>query len=1294
MAESRLPDAPWLVGQVRAQGRVEAGLYAKSQLPDAPWVEAPQKRRAEGVLDAVQAGYQSSGTGLALRGKLPDVVLDPQHSKWYENLAATGAQFGSDIIQSGVGMVAGAAAGTATAGPLGGIIGGGAGAFAVPTAIRESLTQAYEAQAAGSSGDWLSRAGIVLKHTAKDALVGAATFGAGTAAARLAGGVIAPAIGTSMTTGAARTAIGAASATAEIGTMVVTPSLLEGKLPEPQDFSNAAILLLGVKGVGKGVGKLHEIYRRTGIPPEQVVADARVEPTIGKDLASEKVIPTAYEKVASETNAIDAVPGVKAQEVAKSPFAEVTQAKGEPARPTEVNYNYINSPDDVKGAMARLSQVYEAEIQTQRRGTVSWEQTSAEAADKLAGILGTRRDPGAAVSPAEILARRQMTVGAVEDMMGARDNLLAKGENATPADQLAFLQSIERSAMVQAEFLGARAEAGRALNILKSTAFEAGRVKQIQDAIQSMGGVRAPKSPQTAKFVANKIFTEDAVIAARALLKSKIGTLNSGIDPQVLKAGMTIAGAHIEAGARTFAAFSKAMVADLGDAIKPYLKELYEKTNESIKAEHPEVLKNPPPTQAASDLLARFPNPLELAAKLKEIDTPEGAAKFAREFQTMSAQAERLNKDVQATLTAHAGDPAALLRELDALADRRQSRGMSKDEARLGVQDVRDLIEKHRKNPAKLAEVMKEISTPEGAAKFFAEATKATMWQKYMEALKAVLVSGPVTQIKNIGGNLAFMASRPVVDVAAATIGRVTNAPERVSAMEPFARVYGNAQGFAEAMRIAGSFTKSYWNHPMEALRQLDKPSVKGETFKQAIEGDLGVIIRTPFTGLSMADALFKLMNGRGEANALAIRQAVREGFNPSTREFMERVEHIKQNPDAKMQEAITAAEMRMTFNSDLGNVGQAVQKLLKAAPALQMEMPFVRTPGNVVKEMIRMTPAAPLIREWREAIAKGGPEAHKAIAEVTVGFAIANYVWSAGGDIEISGYGDPDPQKRTVQMAAGWQPYSIRYKGGTWRSYEWMQPLGTLVGLVADMKEVHERMDAGETNDIAKMIGIAFAQSVTNQTMLQGAFNLMRAITEPDRYWERFAQGLAAMHVPGALGQTAQLTDPLVREIHSVMDAVRNRIPGQREQLLPKRDPFGEPVANRERTGVISPIRESVESTDKVRTEAARLQIGVAKAPKSIQLPRVRDRELGKIELTPEQRDIFTDVAGHAAYAELSKEVNAPDWDAKPDMDKKLTYELVFERTRKAGAAAAVGEAQRQLKADQVQEEIDRRRK
>ena len=78
--------------------------------------------------------------------------------------------------------------------------------------------------------------------------------------------------------------------------------------------------------------------------------------------------------------------------------------------------------------------------------------------------------------------------------------------------------------------------------------------------------------PQVSK---NTIFTDEAAEKARAILRAKLNQLNSGIDPEVMQAGITLAGYHIERGARTFAAYAKAMIEDMGEAVRPYLKSWY-----------------------------------------------------------------------------------------------------------------------------------------------------------------------------------------------------------------------------------------------------------------------------------------------------------------------------------------------------------------------------------------------------------------------------------------------------------------------------------------------------------------------------------------------------------------------------------------------------------------------------------------------------------------------------------------------------------------------------------------------
>ncbi|MDP2620593.1 MAG: hypothetical protein Q8P46_10530, partial [Hyphomicrobiales bacterium] len=84
-----------------------------------------------------------------------------------------------------------------------------------------------------------------------------------------------------------------------------------------------------------------------------------------------------------------------------------------------------------------------------------------------------------------------------------------------------------------------------------------------------------PPAAKPAYGDTNKTFTKDAAQAARERMRKKLGQVNVGIDPEMMQDGVTLAGYHIEAGARSFAQFTKAMIGDLGEAVRPYLKAWY-----------------------------------------------------------------------------------------------------------------------------------------------------------------------------------------------------------------------------------------------------------------------------------------------------------------------------------------------------------------------------------------------------------------------------------------------------------------------------------------------------------------------------------------------------------------------------------------------------------------------------------------------------------------------------------------------------------------------------------------------
>lgn len=73
----------------------------------------------------------------------------------------------------------------------------------------------------------------------------------------------------------------------------------------------------------------------------------------------------------------------------------------------------------------------------------------------------------------------------------------------------------------------------------------------------------------------NKLVTDERYEELKRRMRAKLEQLNMGIDPEMLAIGTEMAVYHIEKGARKFAEYAKAMIADLGDAVRPYLKSFY-----------------------------------------------------------------------------------------------------------------------------------------------------------------------------------------------------------------------------------------------------------------------------------------------------------------------------------------------------------------------------------------------------------------------------------------------------------------------------------------------------------------------------------------------------------------------------------------------------------------------------------------------------------------------------------------------------------------------------------------------
>lgn len=90
----------------------------------------------------------------------------------------------------------------------------------------------------------------------------------------------------------------------------------------------------------------------------------------------------------------------------------------------------------------------------------------------------------------------------------------------------------------------------------------------------------------------NRIVSSARYEELKKRMREKLNQMNAGIDPEIIAIGAEMAVYHIERGAIKFADYAKAMVSDLGDVIRPYLKAFYNAVRDMPQAEENGLVEN------------------------------------------------------------------------------------------------------------------------------------------------------------------------------------------------------------------------------------------------------------------------------------------------------------------------------------------------------------------------------------------------------------------------------------------------------------------------------------------------------------------------------------------------------------------------------------------------------------------------------------------------------------------------------------------------------------------------------
>lgn len=557
------------------------------------------------------------------------------------------------------------------------------------------------------------------------------------------------------------------------------------------------------------------------------------------------------------------------------------------------------------------------------------------------------------------------------------------------------------------------------------------------------------------------------------------------------------------------------------------------------------------------------------------------------------------------------------------------------------LKDAAERIIDLERDPANLNRFIEKVSKPG-----FSDRAQE-IWYNY-------LLSGPQTHMVNVLSNTMTALGQLPEHAVAAGIGAARramgrDASDRVLFSELGARSVGLLQGTKEGI---GEFARAF--RTGEASDFVTK--MESQTQK-AVPGIKGDVLRVPTRLLTAEDELFKAMARRMELTGLAVRQAAKEGRKGQ--EAKDRVAELIADPPDDMMEKVLDYGRYLTFQRPLGEgLAGSLSRATQRQPVLKAVLPFVRTPTNLIKFTAERSPLAPMVREWRKDFIAGGARRDLAIAKVMVGSGVGAVIGELAAQGIITGSEPSDDNRRGLLLANGWQPYSIKI-GDTYYSYKRLDPFAMTFGTAADIATMGDVMSEEEREDRAMLWTASVLSNFASRTWLSGITDALEALKDPERYSGNFIKRLiGSATVPTGSAQVARTIDPTMRETPDIASYMSSRMPGQSDQLLPKRDVWGQPIVSEGGVGpdILSPIWTSTDRNDPITREALRVGATVSKPQRG--------------DLTPEQYDRLQEVAGSTARQWIGQLIALPEYQVLDTESQADEIGDLMTKARKAAKA------------------------
>jgi hypothetical protein len=541
------------------------------------------------------------------------------------------------------------------------------------------------------------------------------------------------------------------------------------------------------------------------------------------------------------------------------------------------------------------------------------------------------------------------------------------------------------------------------------------------------------------------------------------------------------------------------------------------------------------------------------------------------------------------------------------------------------------------------------LDTPAKISKFVEDSFKPTLRDKVQYVALNGLISGPVTHMTYLAANMLNAIFKITVEnPISATLGNIreltgTAKDGRIYWSEIPAGAYGMFRGGRDGVRAA-----------IQAWREGMTTPLPGEDVNgfymshyrpMPIKGPIGVAIGVPGRVIGSLDAFSRNVFYSMNIAEQAARAAISEGLVGEAR--ARRVAELTRDPSAEMMESARdfATSLAYMKKPKYGSAMYHIERFANSSLPTKMMLPFVRTGANIIDMgYVQRTPVGVLSESMRNDLLgrNGNIAADTARAKMIAGVAIGAALTGLVLEGRATGAAPKDPQKRALFLAMH-PEYSIKI-GGSWVAYKRLGHLGLIMGMGANLAQTIESYDQDGADAAVAQMAHGIASGVVDESWMAGLKNVLDLVDNPEGRGSSIMFSFASEGIPfsSLLRQSANVLDPYMRQPHGWGERLENMIPGWRNDLMPRRDIWGEPIGSRQSpvySLAAAPFQNQYPD-DPVNTELERL--GVA--------PAAPEKKYKGVELTPQQYDDYSRVMGRLKRQMTVSLVNSPGWNTMPD--------------------------------------------